>query len=151
MGTPCDYTPIKPWFRPDCNHSFRRWLHHRHMSIQDRLQRVVLHLNSIDVPVATIAKETNVTAQAVYKWRDGNGGKIEPENLFKLADLSGFEARWIATGKGPELAADWDERTKNLIAMYRKLDERGRDHVFRVAQIESTYTVTPDGKTAASS
>ena len=49
-----------------------------------------------------IAKHIGVTASAVLQWESGHTKTIRPEHLFKLADLTGFDPRWIGTGDGPE-------------------------------------------------
>lgn len=53
-----------------------------------------------------IAKACGISKQAVYKWLDGRTAKIEGSNLAVLSQLSGVEALWISTGRGPRLRKD---------------------------------------------
>jgi transcriptional regulator with XRE-family HTH domain len=50
---------------------------------------------------ATVARYIGCKSQAVNQWISGQTKHLRPENLFQLAEITGFEARWIATGKGP--------------------------------------------------
>jgi hypothetical protein len=54
--------------------------------------------------------------------------------------LTGFEARWIGTGTGPQ-KPDGDPRKQSLDRIYARLDERGKTAVMRVAEAESAYVV----------
>lgn len=89
---------------------------------------------------SAIAKVIGITASAVLQWESGHTKTIKPEHLFKLADMTGFSARWIGTGDGPERdPAATNHRVKDLIDNYARLDERGRRHVLEVAEREAGY------------
>lgn len=92
---------------------------------------------------ASVAKACGITVQAVYAWMRDEVKNLQAENLFAVADITGFEARWIGTGEGPEKAPPGGSREKRLVEVYRNLDERGKTAVFRVAEAESAY-VTSD-------
>ena len=82
---------------------------------------------------------------------NGPTKNLKGEFLFALADLTGFEARWIATGKLPERTADKDTRKAVLVALYEQADQRGKDAILRVAEAESSYSVegeTPQERAA---
>lgn len=49
---------------------------------------------------AELARRLKLSKQAVSNWLTGKSGPT-PENVFALADMSGFNARWLAIGKGP--------------------------------------------------
>jgi phage repressor protein C with HTH and peptisase S24 domain len=49
-----------------------------------------------------VAKACGVANSAVTQWINGDSKNVRPDNLFKLAEFTGFSAEWIATGKGPE-------------------------------------------------
>lgn len=51
-------------------------------------------------PVSKIATVCSVSRQAVYQWINGETKSIDASNLVELAEISGYNARWIATGKG---------------------------------------------------
>lgn len=97
--------------------------------------------------ISRVASACGVTVQAVYAWMRGDVKNLRNDNLFALADITGFEARWIATGQGREKPGG-DERKKRLEQLYDSLDERGRAAVFRVAESESSYSTGPTTKVA---
>src|SRR5258706_10241577 len=92
---------------------------------------------------AAAAKQLKCSREAIQQWISGKTKNIRNELLFSFSDLTRFEARWIATGKGPARAApravDEDEQT--LTQTFRSLDERGRATVIGVAQREAVYQV----------
>lgn len=69
------------------------------MSLGQRVQHAITESN-LDVDV--VAKACDVSVQAVYSWVRDEIKDLRNKNLFPLADLTGFEARWLATGDGPE-------------------------------------------------
>lgn len=50
----------------------------------------------------TAAKKIGCKPQAISQWTSKPDTNIKNKLLFKFADLVGFEARWIATGEGPQ-------------------------------------------------
>ncbi len=54
---------------------------------------------------SSAAKTIGCKPQAIFQWISGATDNIKNELLYRLADLTGFEARWIALGEGPEQAA----------------------------------------------
>lgn len=103
-------------------------------------QRIAHILKETGLTASAIAHQIEISPSAVLQWESGQTKTIRPEHLFKLADITGFEPRWIGTGKGPErdpLAAN--HRVKDLIDNYARLDERGRQHVLTVAEREASY------------
>jgi transcriptional regulator with XRE-family HTH domain len=91
--------------------------------------------------IAEVAKACDVSVQAIYTWMRNGVKDLRNDNLFALADITGFEARWIGTGKGPQKTGD-DTRKATLDSIYAKLDDRGKKAVLRVAEAEATYTIT---------
>lgn len=63
-------------------------------------ERVAEAINNSDSSVKEIADACGVSVQAVYAWRRGEVKDLRNDNLFALADATGFEARWIGTDKG---------------------------------------------------
>jgi transcriptional regulator with XRE-family HTH domain len=64
-------------------------------------ERVKEAIESSAVGVAAVAKACGVSPQAVYQWMSGEVLQISGENLVELAEVTGFEARWIARELGP--------------------------------------------------
>lgn len=47
---------------------------------------------------AELARKMQVPRQTVYRWTNGEGDKLTPEMLYKLADALNANARWLAEG-----------------------------------------------------
>ena len=69
------------------------------MTLSERISEAV---KVSGVTVAAIAARCGVTPQAVYQWMNGETKQISGENLVELADLTGFDARWLAKEAGPK-------------------------------------------------
>jgi len=52
---------------------------------------------------SSVARELKISPEAVLMWMDGTTKTIKSENIFRLADVTGFAARWLATGEGPQI------------------------------------------------
>ena len=49
---------------------------------------------------ASIASLLGCKPAAVYQWLDGSTKNLKEHLLWKLADITGYEARWISQGEG---------------------------------------------------
>jgi transcriptional regulator with XRE-family HTH domain len=108
-------------------------------------ERVTAALESTGLSPAAAAKRLGCSREAIQQWISGKTKNIKNELLFSFSDLTRFEARWIATGKGPIRTAPRpvDEQEQTLALTFRSLDERGRAAVLGVAQREASYQVKP--------
>lgn len=59
-------------------------------------------LKTSDVSIAQAATQCDVSQQAVYSWIRDEIKNLRNDHLFALAELTGFEAKWISTGRGPK-------------------------------------------------
>ena len=60
--------------------------------------------------VKEIAKKCDVSEQSVYDWKKGKTKNLKGETLVELAEVSGFNARWIINHKGQKLGLSDDEQ-----------------------------------------
>ncbi len=106
-------------------------------------ERVSYALETAGLTPAAAAKQLKCSREAIQQWISGKTKNIKNELLFSFSDLTHFEARWIATGKGPvrTVPRPIDEEEQTLAQTFRSLDERGRAAVIGVAQREATYQV----------
>lgn len=74
-------------------------------TLATRVQEAVEAAKKSGNSVVTIANACGISRQAVYQWTDGSTKSIDGANLVELAELSGLNARWIATGKGAKTKA----------------------------------------------
>lgn len=49
-----------------------------------------------------LGKACDLSRAAVSQWESGTTKAPTAENIFAIADATGFNARWLATGRGPE-------------------------------------------------
>lgn len=77
-------------------------------TIGERIQEA-MDAAALDQPA--LARRIGVSKQAVSAMISGSTKDPTAENVFRIAEATGYEARWIVTGKGP--------RTKKEAAMER--------------------------------
>lgn len=99
-------------------------------------QRISYAMKESGIDVRTAAKACDTSVQAIYSWMRGEVKDLRNSNLFTLADLTGFEARWIGTGEGAQKSTQGDKRISALVEIYQAADERGKATIFRVAEQE---------------
>lgn len=68
----------------------------------ERHQRIARAIDASGKMKKTIADECGVRPSAVTQWSDGSSKSLKPENLYALAKATGFSAKWLAIGEGPE-------------------------------------------------
>lgn len=66
-------------------------------TLENRIAHVLSHY---DGRQSALAKRVGVSKSTISQWKDGSIKNIRPENLFKLAKVTGFSAEWIGTGEG---------------------------------------------------
>lgn len=71
----------------------------RPMTLGERIKKA---LDGSKLSVKDAAKKIGVGHSAIYPWLNDKTKNLKLENLFALADATGFSARWIATERGPE-------------------------------------------------
>lgn len=98
--------------------------------------RIAYALQECGLGPAEIARRVGVRRPAVDQWLSGDTKNLKMDNLFALADVSGFSPRWIARNEGPQKE---DKRESALLDLYRHSDERGQQTILRVAEQESHY------------
>jgi transcriptional regulator with XRE-family HTH domain len=83
------------------------------MDLWERVAKAIVDSGQDD---RRIAAAVGVSPQAVGQWRHGRIKNLRMGNLFALADSTGFSARWIAIGKGPERIGESASPLASLIA-----------------------------------
>jgi transcriptional regulator with XRE-family HTH domain len=107
-------------------------------------ERVTRAIKESGHSASSAARIIGCSPEAVIQWMNGPTKNLKGDFLFSLADLTGFEARWLATGKPPERSEGKDMRKEKLVGLYDKADQRGKDAILRVAELESSYGVKSD-------
>ena len=84
-----------------------------------------------------IAKYCGVSKGAVSQWKKGDVKNLKFENLYRLADITGFSARWLAIEEGPERSADLPgvqltSQEAALLSIYRDLPQVQQEMLFGI-------------------
>lgn len=88
------------------HHSIRRTIERmKQTQFSDRGARIDYAIRSSGHTAASVAKLIAVSRSAVSQWIAGTTKDIKNDHLFALEDITGFSARWIATGQGPQRTA----------------------------------------------
>lgn len=68
--------------------------------LQTKSGRIAFAIEQSGHVPGSIAKLLGCAPAAVYQWIDGSTKNLKEHLLWKLADVTGYEARWISTGEG---------------------------------------------------
>lgn len=82
---------------------------------------------------SSAARELGCTPEAVLQWMNGTTKNIRPVNLFALADLTGFSARWLATGDGPQIDSYRNATIQHVVQVMEKLPAEEQGKLARMA------------------
>lgn len=102
-------------------------------------ERVTAAIRVSGLSASEVGRRLGVSPEAVLQWMNGPTKNIRMAHLFALARVTGYEAEWLGTGEGPARKPAEDLRKKALNTLWDNSDERGKDHIFRVAEAESHY------------
>lgn len=90
-------------------------------------ERLQLILDEMRIKPAEFARLVGVSRASVSYWLKGTT-KPSPENVFSIADQTGYSPRWIATGEGPQkgdgampLRMQLKEDEYNLLVVFQSL------------------------------
>ena len=103
------------------------------MAIQTLAERVAKAINASGKTPAGIAREIGVSPAAVYQWIQGGIKDLRNENLFALADATGFSARWLGTGDGPMVDRYGSPAVKHVMEVMENLPPAEQAKLARLA------------------
>lgn len=73
------------------------------MELSERVREAV---KGSGKPQAALAREMGVSQSAIAQWMSGNVKSLRAESASALEAATGYSARWIVTGKGPQHIAN---------------------------------------------
>lgn len=106
------------------------------MDFKTRIKARRLELNLTQDQVGEMC---NTSKSAVSQWEHGATVPATDTLLLLRAALD-CSIDWMLTGDD----CMEDLRTRRLADLFQRLDKRGKDAVFRVAEAESSYSVKPE-------
>lgn len=65
--------------------------------------RILERREELKMKPADLARAAGCTISAVLQWEQNKTKNLKLDNLFKISDVLGVEARWLATGEGAKL------------------------------------------------
>lgn len=65
-------------------------------------ERIIEAMDKSGVSISRVAEACEISYQAVKKWRTSETHSLDGNNLVALSDLTGYECKWLMTGKGPK-------------------------------------------------
>lgn len=107
-------------------------------------ERVSEAVEGSGVKVADIAARCGISVQAVYGWMRGESKTIDGANLVELADLTGYEARWIAREMGPKRRTY--PKTTSQEHVLRAMQSLPREYETMVVKIVDTVSESKPGQ-----
>lgn len=75
------------------------------VDLTERCSRIAYAISAAGLDQAAVARLIGVKKSAVNQWVSGKTKDLKNDYLFALEDVTGFSARWIATGEGPQRTA----------------------------------------------
>jgi transcriptional regulator with XRE-family HTH domain len=96
-------------------------------------QRVTRAVTASGHTASSVARKIGVSPEAVGQWMKGPTKNLRNENLFALADATGFSARWIGTGQGPEIDRYSSEAVRHVLSVMESLPPAEQNKLSRMA------------------
>lgn len=109
--------------------------------LMERHERIARAIAQSGKKKGQIAEECGVSPSSVTQWVSGESKGLKPENLFALANATGFNPQWLAVGDGPERAGDAapgspSEKDYALIPQYTAKGSAGNGHLNEHVEIK---------------
>lgn len=116
--------------------------------------RVGHALRESGLQVEAAASRLGINRQAIYQWIDGRTKNIKNEYLFGFADITGFSARWIATGEGSQRPPRYeDRRVQHALRVMESLPDYAIDGAVKeldsIAELIEKASERPEDKKAS--
>lgn len=104
------------------------------MELHERIHRAIELSAHNQKEIAAFCK---VSPGALTQWKQGKVHNLKLENLYRLADITGFSARWLAIEEGPERSAELPgvqltSHESALLSIYRDLTQEQQEMLFGI-------------------
>lgn len=95
----------------------------------NRAERIAKAIQASGKQKQQIAAECGVSGPSVSQWISGDSKSLKPENLFALAAATGFNARWLGIGEGPERPIESNAEMIGMMSGWDSSTPLGEDEV----------------------
>lgn len=97
---------------------------YRMSTLEERVLEVLDALDAAGLKPLPLSVKMGISKQAIYDWRNGKSLKqMRAENLIALSSLSGYEATWIITGRGPKKKMLSNEQ-EHVLSLMQESEEK---------------------------
>lgn len=124
--------------------------------LAQRGERVRFIFDKLGLEKSFVAKNIGCEPQAIFQWISRPDTNIKNPLLFKFADLTGYEARWIAVGEGPrercaakEGLLVTDPKVAKIAQILLAVQEEGKEYLVEATQKDLDVAVELDAQAAA--
>ena len=101
------------------------------LNVQDmnRQERIAKAIAASGKQKQQIATECGVSNASVSQWISGESKSMKPENLYALAEATGFNPKWLAIGEGPERPIESNAEMIGMMSSWDGSTPLGDDEV----------------------
>lgn len=110
------------------------------MTLAERIEEAI---SESGVTVAQVAEACGISPQAVYGWMKGETRELMAENAVELAELTGYEAKWLVKEKGPKRRTY--AKTPQQAHVLQAMEGMSPYQANMLAKIATTITEPPSG------
>lgn len=96
-------------------------------------KRIELAIKASSTDIKDVATACDVSVQAVYGWMRDEVKDLRNANLFALADITGYSARWIGTGEGSRIDCYGTAAIKHVVQVMENLPANEQAKLSRMA------------------
>lgn len=112
-------------------------------------ERVTLAIEDSGHNASSAARALRCSPEAVLQWMNGTTKNLRPVNLFALADLTGYSARWLATGEGPHIDSYRNTTIQHVVHVMENLPSEEQSKLARMADAFAGPASNDDPSTAS--
>ncbi len=108
--------------------------------------RIIEAMDKAGVSITQVAAACDVSYQAVRKWRTADTRHLEAGNLIKLAELTGYEPKWLLTGEGPRVRFyARNEAQANTLKVMEAMPEADQTKIPEIAHLLAKHPKQGNG------
>lgn len=106
-------------------------------------------LSEKQITRAELSRQTGIPVTTIKSWI--SGAIPNAEAAYKVAQYLGVTVEWLVTGiKSEGIIKEYTEQERELIDIFRNLDERDKNAVITLAQsLESQYSNSKESNSSA--
>lgn len=99
-------------------------------------ERIKIALDAVGLDAASAAPLLGCSREAILQWLDNSTKNIKNTYLWKLEDLTGYNARWITIGDDPpkKLERYGDPKIEEIVGVMEPMAEIQKDMLIEIGK-----------------